>query len=245
MESAKVFIDTDNEITFILEKILSSKAERVCLVVPDRASIFTSISGLKLIKRVVDKSNKLMILVTLDEHGGNLATKAGLLVVARVGEITEELWEQAQKSKFELMKKSSNKVFYTPEPRTEENTSEKEKKIVEEKIDLSDIIQKEDFVEGEDNVNINTYIPQISIDVKNEEINQQKIEEIQKEEADKAGFVEIEEDDKETVSPMFVENDKARVRRKSSQSPIKINFVAGYDLRSSKSKSDKKKLFSF
>jgi DNA segregation ATPase FtsK/SpoIIIE-like protein len=113
-DSTKVFIDTDNEITLILEKVLSAKSERVSLVIPDRASIFSSITGLKLIKRVVDKSNKLLVLVTLDAQGASLAGNAGLYVVSRVGEINEDIWEKAQKAKFEVMKRDT-RSHYLPD----------------------------------------------------------------------------------------------------------------------------------
>jgi hypothetical protein len=114
MDSTKVFIDTDNEITFILEKILSAKSEKVSLVIPDRASVFSSVTGLKLIRRVVDKSNKLLVLVTLDEQGAELSRNAGLLVVSRVGEINDAIWEKALKDKFQVKKRDA-RSHYMPE----------------------------------------------------------------------------------------------------------------------------------
>ena len=113
MDSTKIFIDTDNEITFVIEKVLSSRTEKVILVIPDRASLLSSITGLKLIRRVLDKSNKLLIVVTLDEMGAQLCKKAGLCVVSRVGEITEDLWEKVSKAKFEAIKKNA-RPHYVP-----------------------------------------------------------------------------------------------------------------------------------
>jgi hypothetical protein len=113
MDSTKIFIDTDNEITFVIEKILSGRTEKVILVIPDRASLLSSITGLKLIRRVLDKSNKLLIVVTLDVMGAQLCKKAGLCVVSRVGEITEDLWESVSKAKFEAIKKNS-RPHYVP-----------------------------------------------------------------------------------------------------------------------------------
>jgi hypothetical protein len=115
MDNTKIFIDTDTEITFIIEKILNARTEKVTVVVPDRASVLTSITGLKLIKRVVDKSNKLLVLVTLDEQGADLARKAGLFVVSRVGEINENVWEILQRAKFDIIKKSRTQPHYIPE----------------------------------------------------------------------------------------------------------------------------------
>lgn len=113
MDSIKIFIDTDTEITFILEKILEARTDRVCLVVPDRAAVMTSIIGLKLIKHIVDKSNKLLVIVTFDEQGTELARKAGLIVVARVGDVNEAIWEQALRDKF-VFRKNNMKPHYVP-----------------------------------------------------------------------------------------------------------------------------------
>lgn len=110
MDSKKIFIDTDTEISFILEDILKSENDRVCLVVPDRASIFNSIATLKLMKRVIDKSNKLLVLVTLDPLGAKLAQKVGIKTLSRIGELNEDIWQEVQKSKLDLIKNKS-KVF--------------------------------------------------------------------------------------------------------------------------------------
>lgn len=104
MDSKKIFIDTDTEISFILQDILNSENDRVCLVVPDRASIFNSIATLKLMKRVIDKSSKLLVLVTLDTFGARLAEKVGIKTLSRIGELNESIWEEVQKNKFEVIK---------------------------------------------------------------------------------------------------------------------------------------------
>ncbi|MFW5719742.1 MAG: hypothetical protein ACOCXT_01800 [Candidatus Dojkabacteria bacterium] len=120
MDSSKVFIDTDNEITSILEKILEAKTERVTLVIPDRASLLTSITTLKILKRVVDKSDKLLVLVTLDDAGAQLAQEADLIVVSRIGEITEEIWDEAQRKKFDVIKKGTRQRYVPDMPALEQ-----------------------------------------------------------------------------------------------------------------------------
>lgn len=150
MDSNKIFIDTDSEITFVLERILSTRNERVVLVVPDRAALLSSITGLKLIKRVIDKSNKLVVLVTLDEVGASLAKDAGLLVVSRVGEISEDVWERAQKLKFEFIKKSK-RSYYIPDNLDKEIQQQPDDvshhtsiKSTNDVVDISSIIAQED-----------------------------------------------------------------------------------------------------
>ncbi len=169
MDSTKIFIDTDNEITFIIEKILNAKSEQVCLVVPDRASIFTSISTLKLLKRVIDKSNKLLILVTLDDNGIKLAQKVGFVVVRRLGEVNDELWERVRKQKFELLKKNTSKIYYTPEipePDTFDSDEIQEDSGEKPTVSISDI-ERSDLV-GLDDTSDTTIIsgtPQLTIDL--------------------------------------------------------------------------------
>ncbi len=250
MDSAKIFIDTDNEITFILEKILASKSDRVCLVVPDRASLFTSISGLKLIKRVVDKSNKLLVLVTLDSNGSSLAQKACLIVVSRVGEITDILWEQAQKTKFEFVKKHKNRVYYQPDKKEEpaEIIVDKTKISIQELIKpvtdeiIIDQIQYKPEIEleniqndfAQDNETLihienNTdfiEIPQIRIRVEDSEIDSMQ-EQIQKD------IEEIPElTGKDSNLENFSENAKkstVRMRRTSNENK-NLSFQSGADI---------------
>jgi len=239
MDSAKIFIDTDNEITFILEKILASKLEKVCLVVPDRAAIFTSISGLKLIKRIVDKSNKLLVVVTLDENGASLTKRAGLSVVSRVGEINDELWEQIRKSKFDVIKKDKKKVFYVPETQIEKLDSVVEKK--EEKISLPEVFQKT-FENGDSNLvvdNINELskeeieernVPQVSIKIDDKDLKKTDIEVLKTEEKD------IEKTTVEkNLSEVFENLSPKRVRKRSTGSSL--SFSEGSDLKNQKKNS--------
>ncbi len=183
MDSAKIFIDTDNEITFIIEKILNAKSERVCLVVPDRASIFTSISTLKLLKRVIDKSNKLLILVTLDDNGVKLAQKVGFVVVKRLGEVNDELWEKVQKQKFELLKKNQSRIYYTPEiPELEaSDIDENPEDISETKVVSISDIERTDLVgldDTSDTTTIASGTPQLTIDLPSNDLRRPVVEQM-------------------------------------------------------------------
>lgn len=146
MDSTKIFIDTDNEITFILEKIIYAKDERVCLVIPDRSSIFNSVPTLKLLKRVIDKSDKLVVIVTLDPNGYRLAQKVGFVVVSRIGEINNTIWEEVQKKKFEAIKQYNSRTYYIPSAIEEvvAKPNEKEKDEGQKpKLSLKDLINND------------------------------------------------------------------------------------------------------
>lgn len=149
MDSHKIFIDTDTEITFIIEKILEAKNDRVVIVVPDRASFLSSIINLKIVKRIVDRSRKLLIIVTMDEPCANLATSENLHVVPRIGEITEKDWDLVQKQKFDSIKKSQGHRFTSEnKEEVEANNSKAEKNDQPGDEDTQEALQ--DLNPGED-----------------------------------------------------------------------------------------------
>jgi hypothetical protein len=74
-ESGKdtIYIDIDDEITAIIDKLTSSKHKIVALVLPKRATVLQSIVNMKLLKRSGDANNKHLVLIT---------SEAGLLPLA-------------------------------------------------------------------------------------------------------------------------------------------------------------------
>jgi len=80
MEKDTVYIDVDDEITSVIDKVISSKAKTVALVLPKRASVFQSVVNMKLLKRKSDQNGKKVILVTTESSLLPLAGATGLLV---------------------------------------------------------------------------------------------------------------------------------------------------------------------
>lgn len=68
-----IYVDIDDEITGIIDKVQGSSGKVVALVLPKRAAVFQSIVNMKLLKRAADSSNKNLALIT---------TEAGLLPLA-------------------------------------------------------------------------------------------------------------------------------------------------------------------
>lgn len=68
-----IYIDVDDEITGIIDKLQASNSKVVSLVLPKRAAVFQSIVNMKLLKRAADGAGKNLVLVT---------TEAGLLPLA-------------------------------------------------------------------------------------------------------------------------------------------------------------------
>jgi hypothetical protein len=68
-----IYVDIDDEITGIIDKVRSSNGKIVALVLPKRATTFQSIVNMKLLKRASEDAKKHLVLIT---------TEAGLLPLA-------------------------------------------------------------------------------------------------------------------------------------------------------------------
>jgi hypothetical protein len=75
-----IYIDIDDEITGIIDKLRNSEGKVVCLVLPKRAAVFQSIVNMKLLKRAADASKKNMVLITSEAGLLPLAGAAGVHV---------------------------------------------------------------------------------------------------------------------------------------------------------------------
>lgn len=73
-----IYIDIDDEITSVIEKVKSSKQQIVALVLPKRAAVFQSLVNLKLLKRAADESKKRPVLITSESAVLSIAGVAGL-----------------------------------------------------------------------------------------------------------------------------------------------------------------------
>ena len=59
-----IYIDIDDEITAIIDKLGQSEHKIVALVLPKRATVLQSIVNMKLLKRSADAKNKKIVLIT-------------------------------------------------------------------------------------------------------------------------------------------------------------------------------------
>lgn len=73
-----IYIDIDDEITGVIDKIRASKHKIVALVLPKRATVFQSIVNMKLIKRTAGDLNKRVVLITSEAQVLPLAGAVGL-----------------------------------------------------------------------------------------------------------------------------------------------------------------------
>jgi len=84
------YIDIDEEITSIVDRLRKARAQEVIIVVPKRALLIQSIVNLKLLKKEADNFKKQLIIVTQDKLGKLLVEKAGIAVQQKLDEIEGE-----------------------------------------------------------------------------------------------------------------------------------------------------------
>lgn len=75
-----IYIDVDDEITAIIDKVRNSKERIVALVLPKRASVLQSIVNMKLLKRTAENAKKHVVLITTETGLLPLAGAVGLHV---------------------------------------------------------------------------------------------------------------------------------------------------------------------
>ncbi|HET9850483.1 MAG TPA: hypothetical protein VFP35_02555 [Candidatus Saccharimonadales bacterium] len=75
-----IYVDVDDEITSIIDKVEGAKAKIVALVLPKRASALQSIVNMRLLKRSADNADKNVVLITSEAAILPLAGAAGLHV---------------------------------------------------------------------------------------------------------------------------------------------------------------------
>ncbi len=75
-----IYIDVDDEITAIIDKVRSSPSKIVALVLPKRATTLQSVVNMKLLKRGADDGKKHLVLITSEAGLFPLATITGMYV---------------------------------------------------------------------------------------------------------------------------------------------------------------------
>ncbi len=128
-----IYLEPDEEITSIIDRLKKEPEEALVLVVPTGAILLSSLINLRLLKERAHQLNKKIALVTTDEAGGAIAVKAGLATFETLGEAKEAKMKVEPETLAEnntFSKKSiSGGIFHQPE----------------EKAPVEDVLQKEDI----------------------------------------------------------------------------------------------------
>lgn len=111
-----IYVDLEDEIAAVIDKVVSSDKKIVALVLPKRTNIFHSLVNLRLLKKASSKAKKNIVLVTSDE------TVTHVAAVAQI----------------HIAKTPKSKPIIPPAKHAEEDKKEETK---EEKVDDSDVIE--------------------------------------------------------------------------------------------------------
>lgn len=94
------YIDTDEEITSIVDRLKKSKADKNFFAVPQRALVLQSLVNLKLLKREAEKERKQIIIVTQNQLGETFAKKAGIETLPSIEGLGISQIETEEEKKF-------------------------------------------------------------------------------------------------------------------------------------------------
>lgn len=95
MSHKTLYIDVDEEITSIIDRVRKSSASEVIIVAPKQALLLQSLVNLKLLKKEADRREKKIIIVTQDKTGKKLIEKAGIAVQKKFDESAMEHKDQS------------------------------------------------------------------------------------------------------------------------------------------------------
>ncbi len=86
-----IYLEVDEEITSVIDRLKKSKGKRLGIVVPRGAMVLQSVVNLKLIEREAEKAKKKVALITSDKVGRSLAMQVGVPVFddAKQAEVAE------------------------------------------------------------------------------------------------------------------------------------------------------------
>jgi len=73
-----VYIEADDEITTVIDKVLSAKEDIVAVVLPKRATVFQSVVNLKLLKRASEEAKKRVVLISSEPAIESISAVAGM-----------------------------------------------------------------------------------------------------------------------------------------------------------------------
>lgn len=97
-----LYIDIDEEITSIIDRVRKSAANEIIVIAPKRALLLQSLVNLKLLKKEAGRRKKKLMIVTQDKIGKKLIEKAGILVQ---GKMDSDLEDYPRETEYQARKK--------------------------------------------------------------------------------------------------------------------------------------------
>lgn len=117
----KLYIDIDEEITTVIDRLRRTLANIVYVVIPQRALLLQSIVNLKLLEREAKKQGKRIIIMTKDEEGIVFASRAGIEVQPFIG--SEDNFEQSTNDNY-FSENNFSDQYFSPNQNQEQSFNE-------------------------------------------------------------------------------------------------------------------------
>ncbi|MDD5693613.1 MAG: baseplate J/gp47 family protein [Patescibacteria group bacterium] len=143
VEPKTIYLEADEEITSVIDKLRKTEFKDVVLIIPKEASLLQSVVNLKLIKRQAENLGKTVSLVTQDKVGRNLADKVGLATAAKLGQEFSQPNEEKE-NKPEGSTEPSQKNHKDESPIEDTNEVVFKKNPTEETVSSDDLVVSED-----------------------------------------------------------------------------------------------------
>ncbi|MBN2307021.1 hypothetical protein JXD20_03475 [Candidatus Peregrinibacteria bacterium] len=127
-----VYIEIDEEVTAIYDRVKRAKQRDIYLVVPRKAILFQSVVNLRILKSKLEKDKKRLHLITTDRIGIHLAEQAGIPVYQNIE--VEEIKapdEETPKMRIEPIQARRNEVL-----------KDLPKRVMEKKITIGELIKE-------------------------------------------------------------------------------------------------------
>ena len=171
-----IYIDVDEEITSILDRVRSEEADNIILVVPKSAMLTQGVINLKLLKKEIDEMGKTVTIATNDKHARKVVERLEIKTQEAKGDImSEEAKPKQEKRENKIAKKATDEAvdilkedqklkelpvdsvgssgFFDQE--MEESAEEKNSpKKGGDTLDLSSELEKKRAVTGEETINL-------------------------------------------------------------------------------------------
>jgi hypothetical protein len=141
------YIDIDEEITSIVEKLRKAEAPEAVIVVPKRALLIQSIVNLKLLRKVADDLGLKISIVTQDKLGKLLIKKAGISLQQKLEDTGEELAAVDDEDSYQPKKEFKKEI----DPTELVESSSRRKR------DLEKIGSDDYFASGVESVNLSSH----------------------------------------------------------------------------------------
>lgn len=124
-----VYVEIDEEVTSVFDRIKSLRKKEILLVVPRKAILFQSGINLQILRKKMEEKGRKLILVTTDRNGVHLAEKVGLQVLSRIE--VEELKAPEEENPQVLIRPIQALRNEMPKEETPQRVSEKKMSIRE------------------------------------------------------------------------------------------------------------------